>query len=90
MIEEDTGTWLRKMKSEKEWSLKDKQFMVDDGYALLSLHDVEKDGLYDAKDIETLRKKLIEDLEPVGYDILNGDCCIDKIEEIINRRFGIE
>jgi len=72
-----------------DWSLKDKQFMVDDGYALLSLHKVDKGGLYSSEDIETLRKELIR-------------ACFDVFEErgrtisghtfkrIINKKFGIE
>ena len=43
---------------------------------------------YTKQDIEILREKLIEDLEEVGSDILYGDCKVDKITEVINKRFG--
>jgi len=88
------------MTDKEEWSLKGKDVdmvrVTDDkedtfGYPAYSL-----DMLYSAKDIETLRQKLIEDLKQ--YEKENIDTIrqsrlfavmLNDIVEIINKRFGV-
>ena len=81
-----------------DWSLKNKDFMVDDGYALLSCHDVEDNekGLYNASDIETLHKTLIDDIDLfinnqyiIGYQA-EKFIFYNEIKKIINKRFGVD
>ncbi|MBE3093610.1 MAG: hypothetical protein IMZ52_01160 [Actinobacteria bacterium] len=66
-----------------DWSLKDKKWMIDG------------ELLYPEKYIETLRKKLIEDIEKDGnYTDGQYNDWIEtpkkNVVEIINKRFGYE
>ena len=81
---------------EEEWSLKDKEYDV-----LMSDYDVELTTVYKKDDIETLRQKLIEDLDnqikSIGMFPADTDCrktCkeiimseLRKVRNIINKRF---
>ena len=75
-----------------DWSLKGKRFMVDDGYALLSTEEIDdtERGLYDSDDIDTLREKLIEDIEELFKDYSWEQNFSKEIINIINRRFGVQ
>ena len=83
----------------EEWSLKGKEYDV-----LMSDYDVELTTVYKKDDIETLRQKLIEDLnnqiKEIGMFPEDTDCrktCkkiimseLRKVRKIINKRFGVK
>ena len=64
----------------EEWSLKGKAFAT-------GTYQPECPIAFEATDIETLRKKLIEDM----YDMVNGggDLCYINVLQQINKRFGV-
>ena len=80
--------------SEEEWSLKNKIVKhdgCDDGDGYYDTWDTydEKGTCYSKEDIETLREKLIEDIQ---MELYSRNCMElnSGIVEIINRRFGKE
>ena len=85
-----TEQFIREMKkiektSEEEWSLKKKRYRMN---------DTSDWWYYEPEDIETLREKLIEDIDKwmeqhyIGF--IDKDEEIYEIKEIINKRFGVE
>jgi len=66
-----------------KWNLKDKK-------QLLSTDDEEIDweNFYKEEDIETLRKKLIEDMETMANG--GGDLFYIDAQKMINKRFGVK
>jgi len=95
---------LKKQNKDKEWSLKDKKYHhghdgdvdeIKDFYA----NQLNGNLYYSKEDIETLRQKLIEDIDNI---IINITCMFpedevwkiekearDNARKIINRRFGL-
>lgn len=70
----------------KDWSLKDKGGFLsgynDDGYF--------NHSVYMTEDVETLREKLIEDLENIRGDLFSGRNWKLIMKQRINKRFGVE
>lgn len=63
--------------SKDNWNIKDKEIDCSD---IIGLNKI-----VDTKDIEILRKKLIEDLKRI-FDFLP----YKDIEDIVNKRFGVK
>lgn len=84
-----------------DWSLKGKGqvvdlFTMDDNsneyYELRQIHEElnEVPEAYLVSDIETLRKKLIEDFAIWYYVEIHGNMNFDDMLKQINKRFGVE
>ena len=67
-----------------DWNIKDKEIDCSDIIGLAMI--------VDTKDIETLRQKLIEDLEKYYISWFARDYIIvgNKIKNIVNKRFGVK
>ena len=72
-----------------DWNLKGKKYSSDDLWPHHSIWDKEGE-LYFKKDIETLRKKLIEDFAKWHYDDIHGNMNFDDRLKQINKRFGVK
>ena len=84
------------MSDDKEWSLKDKKLFIPDSRP----HDREYFDrncyYYNKKDINTLREKLIEDIEnefrhmDIKLPAIKYTDGGDRLKSIINKRFGCD
>jgi hypothetical protein len=68
-----------------DWSLKDKKAILK---SAVREHDIET-VMYKEKDIETLREKLIEDIQTIYPEFKYGEP-YQKIIKVIYKRFGVE
>ena len=83
---------LKKQNKDKEWSLKEKENFIPDSGAHSREYFNKNCYYYNKKDIDTLREKLIEDIEGICGVIFTKkvyDVNVPTIKKIINRRFGI-
>jgi len=70
-----------------DWSLKGKKMRdyLDNDYIVSPTQGIE---IYSAEDIDTLREKLIKDIDTLYDD--NWSIPRGRVIDIINKRFGIE
>jgi hypothetical protein len=76
----DTGTWMRKMKEKKDWSLKGQHE---------ALIDEKDEYFYSSEQIEILRQKIIKDIQSIPNDVMHPSRKL-MAGRIVNKRFGVD